>query len=99
MEKPKIENRGDTPLAHLRGLGPKSQAMLATVGITTVAELNALGAIGAYERLWRSGQAVSLNMLWSLEGALTDRDWRMVASDERQPLLKQLEERGIPFKK
>lgn len=70
----------DAPLTRLRGLGSKSAEALAQVGIISVAQLREAGSIGAYEMLVRAGVPVSLNMLWALEGALSDRDWRVVAS-------------------
>jgi DNA transformation protein len=57
--------------------------------------LRRIGAIGAYERLVRAAAPVSLNMLWALEGALSDRDWREVARDDRTALLAELDRRGI----
>jgi len=74
-------------IAALPNLGPKSQAMLASVGITTLAELRALGAIPAYVRVKASGDNASLNLLWALEGALTGRHWRDVARTDRSSLL------------
>ena len=37
-------------LRDLQGLGPKSEALLIEVGITTVEELRALGAVRAFIR-------------------------------------------------
>jgi DNA transformation protein len=79
----------------MRGLGPRSEALLRQVGIETPEDLRALGAVAAYERLVRAGHAISLNMLWALEGALSGRDWRAVARDDRTSLLAQLDRRGI----
>ncbi|HYD82256.1 MAG TPA: TfoX/Sxy family protein [Paucimonas sp.] len=81
--------------SELRNLGPKSDAMLASVGIHTHAELAARGAIDAFVALKRAGQPVSLNLLWALEGALTGRHWRDVARDDRLRLLNELEARGL----
>ena len=79
----------------MRGLGPRSEAILHEVGITTPEALHALGSLGAYEKLVRAGQQVSLNFLWALEGALSDRDWRVVAREDRTYLLGELDRRGI----
>ncbi|WP_234641782.1 TfoX/Sxy family protein [Delftia tsuruhatensis] len=82
-------------LDQLRGLGPRSVGWLAQVGITSVEQLRGTGAVDAYERLVRAGLAVSLNMLWALEGACSDRDWRDVARTDRTRLLWELDLRGI----
>ena len=73
-------------LARLRNLGPASARMLITAGIPTPDALRALGAVAAYRRVRDAGGA-SLNLLWALEGALTDRPWQQVAREERLRLL------------
>lgn len=79
----------------MRGLGSYSVQLLEQVGIGTPQALRAVGAVDAYERLVRAGLPVSLNMLWALEGALSDRDWREVAREDRTALLAELDRRGI----
>lgn len=80
--------RGDPlELAGLPNLGPTSAAMLQAAGITRLAQLRALGAVRAYERVRRSGARVSLNLLWALEGALTGLPWQTVAREHRTSLL------------
>ena len=83
-------------LDELPNLGPKSRAMLASAGITTLPHLRTLGAVAAYARVKRSGANASLNLLWALEGALTGLPWQVVARDHRTSLLLALEqhERG-----
>ncbi|HET7868339.1 MAG TPA: TfoX/Sxy family protein [Burkholderiaceae bacterium] len=83
-------------MSTLPNLGPKSQAMLAAAGITSLAQLRQLGAVAAYSRVRRSGANASLNLLWALEGALTGLPWQQVAREHRTSLLLALEthERG-----
>jgi DNA transformation protein and related proteins len=78
-------------LAGLPGLGPKSQAMLAGAGITTLAQLRGLGSVRAYAMVKTTGAPASLNLLWALEGALTDVPWQVVAREHRLSLLLALE--------
>ena len=40
----------------------------------------------------QAGQQPSLNLLWALEGALSGRDWKSVALQERTALLMQLDD-------
>ena len=61
-------------------------------GIRTEEQLRALGAVRAYVMVKRSVGNASLNLLWALEGALTNRSWREVARTERLSLLLQVEE-------
>jgi DNA transformation protein len=79
-------------IADLPNFGPKSQQMLEQAGIKTVAQLRRLGAVRAYLQVKRSGGNASLNLLWALEGALTDQHWQVVAKEERLRLLMELED-------
>ena len=78
-------------IAELQGLGPKSEAMLAAVGIKTVAQLRRLGSVRAYAMVKATGANASLNLLWALEGALTGLPWQVVAREHRLSLLLALE--------
>lgn len=71
----------------MKGLGPKSAEMLARAGIATAEDLRKAGSIQAFVEVKRTGGAASLNLLWALEGALTDRHWKEVARIERTRLL------------
>jgi DNA transformation protein len=78
-------------LSTLPNLGPKSRAMLAAAGITSLAQLRRLGAVAAYSRVRRRSPKASLNLLWALEGALTGLPWQQVAREHRTSLLLALE--------
>ena len=65
--------------------------MLAKAGIVTEKRLGALGAVRAYVAVKRAGAKPSLNLLWALEGALTDCDWKEIARTQRLELLTELE--------
>lgn len=78
-------------IASLRNLGRRSEKMLAAAGITTEAQLRAKGAAASFVAVKRAGCAPSLNLLWAIEGALTDRDWKDVAKEDRLSLLIQVE--------
>ena len=77
---------------YCRNLGPKSKLMLAKAGIETDAQLLACGSISAYLAVKHAGCSPGLNLLWALEGALTNRDWKDVARNDRLSLLMQLED-------
>lgn len=86
-----------TRRAGLRGLGPKSLALLEAAGIHTIADLRRLGAVAAYAKARAcvaAGGATmrpSLNLLWALEGALTGLSWQQVAREHRLSLMLALE--------
>jgi hypothetical protein len=82
----------------LRNLGPRSEVMLAGIGLLTADQLRARGALESYLALRRAGITGNLNMLWSLVGALDPwpegTDWREVsAGEQRLPLLLAVESR------
>jgi len=79
-------------LRDLKGLGPKSEALLIEVGITTEDELRKLGAIRAFIRLKKaSNSKPSLNFLYALVGAIEGEHWLEVAKYEKGQLLMELE--------
>ncbi len=78
-------------LAELRGLGVKSAAILNKVGVYNKEDLDELGAVATYIKLYAVMQhKPSLNFLYALVGAIEDRDWRDVAKQDREDLLAQL---------
>jgi len=78
----------DAPVTVLKGLGPKTAAWLEEVGISTVGELRAVGAAGAYRRLrHRDPRGASLNALWALHGALAGIHWTHVDPETKARLL------------
>lgn len=81
----KIYNMGNVDRC-LKNLGPRSWLMLEAAGIPSAHQLRKVGSVAAYVEVKKAGQKPSLNLLWALEGALTDRDWKQVAKDERMCL-------------
>lgn len=79
-------------LAELRNLGPASAAMLRDAGIRTPAQLRKLGAVRAFDQVRQRDPKASLNLLWAIEGALSDRPWQEVAEADRASLLMALED-------
>jgi DNA transformation protein len=79
-------------IADLPNLGPKSTAMLKLAGISNVQRLRSLGSVAAYVAVKRKSPAASLNLLWALEGALSDTPWQVVAREHRTSLLLALDQ-------
>ena len=80
----------------LRNLGKASSQMLLSAGIHSEKQLREKGAVPAYLAVKATGCRPSLNLLWAIEGALTNRDWKEVARDERTSLLIQLDDLERP---
>lgn len=79
-------------LIDLPNLGPRSVESLLAAGISTLEDLRELGAVRAFVRARTHSPAVSLTLLWALEGALTGRRWQDVAETDRASLLMALED-------
>lgn len=79
-------------LIDLPNLGPRSVESLLAAGISTLEDLRELGAVRAFVRARTHNPAVSLTLLWALEGALTGRRWQDVAETDRASLLMALED-------
>ena len=79
-------------ISDLPNFGPKSQQMLAQAGIHTIEQLRELGAVRAYVQVKRFWSGASLNLLWAMEGALSERHWQDVAKHDRLRLLLELED-------
>ncbi|MFI8717331.1 TfoX/Sxy family protein [Stenotrophomonas sp. NPDC077464] len=73
--------------AKLRNIGPKSAAWLRQVGLRTAEDLTAAGAVGAFVKVRRAGFKPSLNLLYSLEGALQDCHWQELPEARRAELV------------
>ena len=80
-------------LADMLNLGEKSAQMLHAAGIHTVKELADLGAVDAYLKIKRQRVAVSLNMLYAIEGALTNTHWNKLDRATREALLIEVDAR------
>lgn len=71
----------------LPNLGPVSERWLAEIGIHTAADLKSMGAEAAFHRLrFVFGQRITLNALYSLEGAVIGCDWRSIPENRKQEL-------------
>ncbi|QKW58225.1 TfoX/Sxy family protein [Stenotrophomonas sp. NA06056] len=77
----------------LRNIGPKSAAWLRQVGLRSREDLVALGAVGAFVKVKRAGFKPSLNLLYSLEGALLDCHWQELSEPQRTALVQDYEAR------
>ncbi len=71
----------------LRNIGPKSAAQLRQVGVRHLDDLRAIGSLEAFVKLKRAGFKPTLNLLYSLEGALLDCHWQAIPEERRSALV------------
>lgn len=75
----------------MRNIGPVSRRWLAEVGIYTVDDLREAGVIPTYLLLKEIyPERVTLNLLWGLEAAVRDIDWRELTPSDKEALTKRL---------
>jgi hypothetical protein len=75
----------------LRNVGPVSRRWLAEVGVVHRRDLERAGIVATF-RMVRDlhPREVSWNLLWALEGALCDCDWRAVSEERKRELRAQV---------
>lgn len=75
----------------IRNVGPKSAAWLRQIGVRTTEDLARVGPVEAFLKVKRAGFRPSLNLLYSMAGALADCHWADLPDDQKQELLGALE--------
>ena len=75
----------------LRNIGPKSAAWLRQVGLRSLDDVAAIVAVDVYMKVRRAGFKPSLNLLYSLEGALVGCHWQEIPEARRQQLVAEFE--------
>lgn len=71
----------------IRNVGPKSAAWLRQVGVRSVEDLARVGPVEAFLKIKRAGFRPSLNLLYSMAGALADCHWADLPDARKQELL------------
>ncbi|MEL7215032.1 MAG: TfoX/Sxy family DNA transformation protein [Pseudomonadota bacterium] len=74
------------PVSALRNIGPALAASFAKAGITTAEEIEALGPDAAFMELVGAGRHLHFMGYMALWLGLQDRDFRDIASEERERL-------------
>ena len=86
--EPKIKN--------LKGLGDKSEAMLASIGIHSVESFMKADPFELYAKLSKSNDSgVSLNLLYAMIGAQEDVHWQDVKKMRKTEILLRLDDMGL----
>lgn len=77
-------------IGSLRNLGGKSERWLNEIGVYTRGDLERLGSVEIYRLLKDRGVPVSLNLVWGIEGALADMDWRELPENLKAELRREI---------
>ncbi|QBB72159.1 transcriptional regulator [Pseudolysobacter antarcticus] len=71
----------------IRNVGPKSAAWLRQIGVKTQEDLLRIGPVESFMKVKRAGFRVSLNLLYSLAGAIDGCHWTDLSEERRAELL------------
>jgi len=71
----------------LRNIGKVSRAWLRQIDIHTLNDLKACGSVAVYRMIKSMQPKATLNLLWALEGAILDIDWREIPETRKSLLL------------
>lgn len=75
----------------IRNVGPKSAAWLRQVGVRTAEDLLRIGPVEAFLKVKRAGFRPSLNLLYSMAGAIDDCHWTGLSEERKGALLAELQ--------
>jgi DNA transformation protein and related proteins len=77
----------------MKNLGPKSAEWLASIGIYTLQDVAKIGVVETYKQVKAAyPEKISLNMLYGLQAALMDINWKDLPLDIKEDLKRQVEE-------
>lgn len=84
-------NRANGRAINMKNIGKVSRRWLFEVGVVTLEDLRAVGAVAAYRMIKAQQPQATLNLLWSLEGAIRNVDWRELPPEIKRKLRKLVE--------
>lgn len=82
-------------LRDLKGFGPKSEEILAQVGIHSVDDFMAVESFELYRSLKATVKGTGLNSIYAIIGAREDRCWKDVAKTQRAEIVLRLDDMGL----
>lgn len=94
MEEAKVGS-ATLRIRDLKGLGPKTEQMLAVIGIATAEQLLAGDPFMMYAQLRQKVPGTSLNALYALIGAIENVSWQEIKRQRRTEIILRLEDMGI----
>jgi len=82
-------------LRDLKGFGPKSEEILAEVGIHSVDDFMAIDPFDLYRQLKLKVKGTGLNSIYAIIGAREDIHWQEVAKTRKEEILYKLDDMGL----
>ncbi|MEH6443225.1 MAG: TfoX/Sxy family DNA transformation protein [Oceanospirillaceae bacterium] len=82
-------------LRDLKGFGPKSEEILALVGISSVEEFMATDPFDLYKELKEKVKSTGLNSIYAIIGAQEGIHWLEVSRTRKTEILMRLDDMGL----
>lgn len=82
-------------LRDLKGFGPKSEEILAQVGIDSVDQFMRVDPFQLYADLKQKVKGTGLNSIYAIIGAQQDVHWQEVARTQKYEILVRLDDMGL----
>ena len=76
---------------NMMNLGPKSESWLRELGVHSEEHIREAGVVELFLQVEEAGHRPSLNLLWSLEGALTETPWEWIDPERKEQLRAELD--------
>ena len=82
-------------ISDLKGFGPKSEEILAEVGVYTITDFMAIDPFDLYAQLKANVKGTGLNSIYAIIGAREDIHWQEVAKTQKTGILMKLDDMGL----
>ena len=82
-------------LRDLKGFGPKSEIMLAEVGVNSVSDFMEIDPFDLYKKLKQQVKGTGLNSIYAIIGAREGVHWLEVSRTRKTEILLRLDDMGI----
>jgi len=82
-------------LSDLKGFGPKSEEILAQIGINDVEQFLQMDAFEIYAKLKRNVKGTGLNSIYAIIGAQQDKHWQEIKCEMKEEIIMRLDDMGL----
>lgn len=90
-----LDNDISMRIRDLKGFGPKSEEILAQVGIHSVEDFMAIDPFELYKQLKLNVKGTGLNSIYAIIGARENMHWQEVAKTQKTAILLRLDDMGL----
>ena len=91
----KLMKKDSTSIQNLMSLGPKSEQMLAQIGIQTMEEFLAVDPFEVYRLLKAQEINIGLNGMYAMIAAHENISWLVVAKTQKEAIIMRLDDMGL----